>query len=104
MEEHNARVQIFAMSCVIVAGILLEINTMEWLAVVIVFGIVLIAELFNTAIERVADFVEPQHNREIGMIKDLAAGAVFLAAITAAIVGVLIFIPKILDLINISFS
>lgn len=67
----------------------------EMLALVIVIGLVWMAEAFNTAIERIVDFISPSYHREAGIIKDIAAGAVLIAAITAVITGAIIFLPKI---------
>ena len=68
---------------------------MEWIAVTIVIGAVLAAEAVNSSIEALADLVSPEYNEAIKRTKDLAAGAVLLMAIAAAIVGFVIFIPKI---------
>ena len=68
---------------------------MEWIAVTIVIGAVLAVEAVNSSIEALADLVSPEYNEAIKRTKDLAAGAVLLMAIAAAIVGFVIFIPKI---------
>lgn len=78
----------------IAAGFLLDISQMEWIAVVIVIGAVLAAEAVNSALEALADFVSPEYSEAIKRTKDLAAGAVLLMAIAAAIVGGIIFFPK----------
>ena len=70
-------------------------SRMEWIAVTIVIGAVLAAEAVNSSIEALADLVSPEYNEAIKRTKDLAAGAVLLMAIAAAIVGFIIFIPKI---------
>ncbi|MCW3785228.1 diacylglycerol kinase family protein [Plebeiibacterium sediminum] len=97
--EHNARIHFIALFCVVVLGFVFQISIIEWLAIVIVSGIVILSELFNTAMERLADFIEPKHNIKIGLIKDYCAGAVLIAAIVAVVVGCIIFIPKILDVL-----
>jgi diacylglycerol kinase len=61
-------------------------------------GGVITAELFNTAIEKLVDLVSPDYNRQAGFIKDVAAGAVLVSAIIAALVGLFIFIPKLIAL------
>ncbi len=96
-KEHNSRIHFAALLGVVVLGFVLQISINEWLAVIVVSGIVIISELFNTAFERLADFVEPKHNFKIGLIKDYCAGAVLIAAIVAVVVGCIVFIPKILD-------
>lgn len=98
--EHNARIHLVALVFVIGIGVFLKIELLEWVAIVIVSGLVILTELFNTAIERFADFVEPKWNVEIGLIKDYCAGAVLISAIIAVIVGGLVFIPKIVEAIN----
>lgn len=97
--EHNARIHLFATICVLAAGILLKISTFEWFAVIFAIGIVIAFEAINSAIESLADFVSPQQHHLIQKIKDLAAAAVLVSAISAAIVGFLIFIPRIMQLI-----
>jgi diacylglycerol kinase len=93
--EHNARIHLVAMICVIVFGILLKLEPLEWILIVIVVGLVLLSELLNTAIEKLADIVDPKWNVKIGHIKDYSAGAVLISAIISLIVGGLIFIPRI---------
>lgn len=97
-KEHNAWIHCFAAICVLIAGALLGLSRMEWVTVVIVIGAVLAAEAVNSSIEALADLVSPEYNEAIKRTKDLAAGAVLLMAIAAAIVGLIIFIPKIMDL------
>lgn len=97
-KEHNAWIHCFAAVCVVTAGFLLEISKMEWIACVIVIGAVLAAEAVNSAVEALADFVSPEYNEAIKRTKDLAAGAVLLMAIAAAVVGGIIFFPKLIAL------
>ena len=96
--EHNAWLHCIIGACAIVAGLLLNISTMEWIAVVIVSGCVFAAEAINTAIERLSDVVSPEYNDAIKDVKDLSAGAVLFMAIAAAVTGFIIFLPKIIDL------
>lgn len=97
-KEHNAWIHCFATICVIVCGIFFNISRMEWIAVSICIGMVLMAEAFNSAIERLTDIVSPEYNKKAGKVKDLAAGAVLLAAIGAATVGLIIFVPKVMTI------
>lgn len=97
-EEHNARIHLFAAVCVIVAGILLKLSPMEWAAVVFAIGLVFGGEIFNSAIEDLADVVCPERDERIKKVKDLSAAAVLVAAITALVIGLLVFIPKIMAL------
>ena len=96
--EHNAWLHCIICVFAIIAGLLLNISTTEWIAVVIVSGCVFAAEAINTAIERLSDVVCPEYNDAIKDVKDLSAGAVLFMAITAAITGFIIFLPKIIDL------
>ncbi len=98
--EHNARIHIFALICVTGLGIFFRIGLTEWIAITIVAGLVILTELFNTAIERLTDFVEPKWNEKIGVIKDYCAGAVLISATVSLIVGGLIFIPKIIEIVK----
>ncbi|HHT52117.1 MAG: diacylglycerol kinase family protein [Bacteroidales bacterium] len=98
--EHNARIHLVALIAVILLGIMLKIGLVEWIAISIVSGIVFVAELFNSAIEKLADFIEPNRNEKIGLIKDYCAGAVLVAALISVVVGGLIFIPKIIEIIK----
>jgi diacylglycerol kinase len=97
--EHNARIHLGATLSATILGLLLKINTTEWISIVIVIGLVILTELFNSAIERLADLVEPNWNDLIGQVKDYSAGAVLISAIISIIVGGLIFIPKLLKLL-----
>ena len=65
----------------------------EWTVVILCFGVVIAAELFNTAIERLVDLVSPERHPVAGQVKDIAAGAVLVCAVAAAIIGLIIFIP-----------
>lgn len=98
--EHNAWIHLTVALLVIAAGCFFRITTGEWIAVVIVIGLVFMAEAFNSAIEALCDHVTPHYSPTIKRIKDLAAGAVLIAAIAAAIVGLIIFLPKLLILIG----
>ena len=98
-EEHNSRIHAFAAICAVIAGFVFRISAYEWIAVTIVIGMVLSAEAINSSLERTADFVKAERDDRKRDIKDLGAAAVLLTAIAAAIVGLIIFLPKILSLI-----
>ena len=93
-EEHNAWIHLAATITVFFSAWWFRTSAPEKIALVVVVGLVWIAEIFNTAIERLADLVEPGFHPTIKLIKDLAAAAVLLAAIIAVITGAFIFIPK----------
>ena len=95
LEEHNARIHLVAAILVIIAGILLKISNVEWLAIIFSIGLVFALETINSAIENLADFVSPEKNDQIKKVKDLSAGAVLIGAIAALVNGLIIFIPKI---------
>lgn len=96
--ELNMQVHFCVMLLVILCGIVFNISLSEWRLCTILFGIVIGAEIFNTAIETVVDLVMPNINEKAKLAKDLSAGAVLVIAISAAIVGLTIFISKALEL------
>jgi len=75
-------------------GFLMKLSATEWLFQTFAIGLILVAESLNTAIEKMADFIHPEYNKNIGRIKDISAGAAFFAAIFAIIIGLIIYIPK----------
>ncbi|HKM94769.1 MAG TPA: diacylglycerol kinase family protein [Prolixibacteraceae bacterium] len=91
--ELNAKIHLVVAMLVIGAGFLFDVTRFEWLILILLIGMVLVAEGLNTAIEHLADSFTLEKHPEIGKAKDIAAGAVLLAAITAAIIGLLLFIP-----------
>ncbi len=94
--EHSVMVQSFLAVLLIIAGFYFEISHEEWLVQTLAIGLVLGIEGLNTAVEKVADFIHPDYHERIGFIKDIAAGAVFFAALTAIAIGCIIYIPKFL--------
>lgn len=96
-KEPNAWIHCTAVVVVTSLGIYYGISATEWCIVILCFGLVLMAEAFNTAIERLVDLVSPDFHPLAGTIKDVAAGAVLLGAIAVAIAGCIIFIPYIFD-------
>jgi diacylglycerol kinase (ATP) len=92
--EHNAWLHFLATIAVFILAAVVGVTKNELLALVFAIGFVWVAEMFNTCIERLMDFVSLKQDAEIKFIKDLAAGAVLTAAITALAVGAVIFIPK----------
>lgn len=95
-QEHNARIHAVATVAVIIAGILFHVSYSEAATLAVVTGGVWITEMLNTCLERMADIIHPAAHPTIKFIKDLAAGAVLVAAITAVVVALFIFIPKLL--------
>lgn len=74
----------------------LEINIMEWLWIIAAIGIVFMAELFNTALEVLVDMISPNYNPKAGIIKDISAAIVLIAAFMALLTGILILLPKLI--------
>ena len=95
-QEHNARIHTVATLAVIIVGIVFHVSYSEAATLAVVTGGVWIMEMLNTCLERMADVVHPAAHPTIKFIKDLAAGAVLVAAITAVVVALFIFIPKLL--------
>ena len=79
-----------------IVGFLMHITTTEWLFQTLAIGLVMSVEGLNTAVEKIADFIHPNFHERIGFIKDIAAGAVFFAALTAVAIGLIIYVPKFL--------
>ena len=92
-KEHNAWIHCIAIVVVTFAGFYFGITPTEWCIVTICFGLVLAAEGFNTAIERLVDLVSPEYHPIAGDVKDVAAGAVLICAICASIAGCIVFLP-----------
>jgi diacylglycerol kinase len=95
-EEHNARVQLAIAIVVVAAGFVFKISEIEWLAIVFAIGFVLAMEAINSALEGIADFVSPEKHGMIKKIKDLSAAGVLISAITALVIGLIVFLPKVL--------
>ncbi len=91
--EHSVMVQSSLAILLIIAGFYFGITRIEWMFQILVFGLVLAVEGLNTAVEKIADFIHPEYHERIGFIKDIAAGAVFFAAMTAIAVGCIIYFP-----------
>ncbi|RHW33157.1 diacylglycerol kinase family protein [Oceanobacillus profundus] len=92
--ERNFRIHLLATLLTITAGFLFKLTMVEWAIIVLTIGLVLMAEVTNTAIEKLIDYLRPEIHPAAKIIKDVAAGAVLIAAIIAAVIGLLIFLPK----------
>lgn len=93
-KERNMKIHLSMMIIVIICGFVFSIEIFEWIICIILFGLVIALELINTAIEAVVDLCSPTFHPLSKLAKDMAAGAVLIAAISAAIIGLIIFIPK----------
>lgn len=93
--EASLKVQFFIGLIMTIAGFYYHLSATEWIIQILIIALIMSIEGVNTAIEEIADFVHPDHHPKIGLIKDLAAGAVFIFAVAAVIVGCIIYIPKV---------
>jgi diacylglycerol kinase len=98
--EHNARIHLFVLLIVIVAGILFHISMTEWLAILFVSGLVFASECFNTAVEYLSDLITDRQNENIRRAKDVAAAGVLISAGISVATGLIIFVPEIIKLIR----
>lgn len=94
------RLHFLAAAGVTVAGFLFDITRGEWCLLILSMGLVITAEIINTAIETLTNLVSPEWNELAGKTKDLAAGAVLVAAFTAALVGMFVFVPYVLQFLD----
>ncbi|MDP5231603.1 MAG: diacylglycerol kinase family protein [Cellulophaga sp.] len=92
--EASIKVQVFIGLIMTAAGFYFEISHTEWILQIFAIALVIGIEGMNTAVEKVADFIQPKFDPKIGFIKDIAAGAVMIVSIAAVVVGLLIYVPK----------
>ncbi|NSE35199.1 diacylglycerol kinase [Dorea longicatena] len=100
-KERNMKIHCVAMVCVVIVGFVFHITPVEWCICLTLFGLVMALEMVNTAVEAVVDLVTKERRPLAKLAKDAAAGAVLIAAIMAAIAGMIIFIPKLLESLSI---
>ncbi len=94
--EHSIIAQLCIGMIMTVIGFWVELTATEWMFQIFAIGLVIVAEATNTSIEYICDFIHPEHHKKIGFIKDIAAGIPFLAAIFAIIIGLVLYVPKIM--------
>ncbi len=97
-EEHNARIHVLAAVIAIALGFAMKISSNEWILLIGAISLVFICELINTSLEALADFVSPEKHPQIKKVKDLAAASVLISTLSALIVGIILFLPKIINL------
>jgi diacylglycerol kinase len=95
VEEGNMKIHFLMSILVIICGIIFKVTKYEWIILLFAIGLVISAELHNTAIENLVDLVVKERNKTAGEIKDVSASFVLVLSIISAIVGLIIFIPKI---------
>jgi diacylglycerol kinase len=96
ISQQNFRFHFIVACMVVMAGILARLTVIEWCIITITIFLVFAIEVVNTAIEKLVDFVSPGFHEQAGMVKDISAAAVLLTAFGAVIVGIIIFLPRIL--------
>lgn len=96
--QTNAQIHLCITFLVLLFGIYFNLSHLEWILIIFAIALVFSAEAFNTAIEYLTDLVSPEYHPLAGKAKDVAAGAVLLTAIGAALIGILIFLPKICNI------
>lgn len=99
-DEPNMKIHVLMATIVILCAIFLKASLIEWLILLLLIGMVIAGEVLNTALENFVDLVTKEYNPLAGKVKDTAAGFVMVLAILAAIVGLIIFIPKFVLLIE----
>jgi undecaprenol kinase/diacylglycerol kinase (ATP) len=98
--DRNGRIQVLMGTTAIILGFTTSISSFQWLLVLLCIGLVISLEMINSAIERYCDLVTTNFHPGIKIIKDIAAGAVLVASITSLIIGLIIFIPALIELLN----
>ncbi|NQY07262.1 MAG: diacylglycerol kinase family protein [Flavobacteriaceae bacterium] len=98
--EASIKVQFFIALVMTGVGFYFNISNTEWILQLLAIGLVMGIEGVNSAVEEIADFIHPDFHSKIGLIKDIAAGAVFFAATIASIIGLIIYTPKVLILFS----
>ncbi|MBY0432598.1 MAG: diacylglycerol kinase family protein [Cyclobacteriaceae bacterium] len=90
-EQRHLKIHTACALAVMAAGFAVGLSRVEWIVVVIAIALVFVAELINSSIEELVNLVSPEHRPLAGKVKDIAAGAVLVAAIAAVVLGVLVF-------------
>jgi diacylglycerol kinase len=98
--QHNAWLHVVATAAVLLLGFSLSISGIEWCCLIVCLTVVWTAEAFNTALESLTDLITPEFHPLAGIAKDVAAGAVLIAAVGTAMVGALVFVPHVWLLLN----
>jgi diacylglycerol kinase len=99
-EEHNSRIHLFFTGIVVVFMLLFRFTLIEYGMLAIAIGLVFAAELFNSAIENIADHISPEKNERIKKVKDLSAAAVLVCALTSVAIGCVVILPKVIGYIK----
>lgn len=92
--EASIQIQFFIALFMTFVGFYMQLSSLEWVMQLLAIGLLLVAEASNTAIEKLSDYIEPNFDKRIGFIKDIAAGGPAIAAVIAIIIGLIIYVPK----------
>ncbi len=95
ISEGSIKIQTFIALVVTLAGFYYNISATEWMLQLLAIGLVMGVEGVNTAIEKLSDYVQPEYDERIGKLKDMSAGAVMITSVMAAIIGFIIYLPKV---------
>lgn len=98
--ERNFRIEIIFAIMVVIASFILNVSLIEWAILVLVIGMVIALEMVNTAIERCVDLVTKDYKELAKVAKDVAAGAVFVMSLFSVVIGIIIFLPKLITLLG----
>lgn len=93
--EASIKIQVFIALFMTGLGFYFDISNTEWILQIFAIAIVLGIEGMNTAVEKLSDYIQPEYDPKIGFIKDISAGAVMLVSIASALIGLIIYLPKI---------
>jgi len=99
-QQHNFMGMLISALFVILLGFILNISYFEWLILILIMSLVLSLEALNTSLEKTLDYLEPRFSDKIKMLKDLMAGGVAIVIFTSIIIGLMIFLPKIISLLK----
>lgn len=97
--EKNIKIELIFAILAILASIVLKLNSVEWSIIILVIFLVLFAECINTSLETIVDMYTEEYNEKAKIAKDIAAGAVTLVSLLSVIIGIVIFLPKILEIL-----
>lgn len=98
--ENNFKREIIIGIIVVIFSVLLKISIIEWVIVILLINFVLVCELINTALEKAVDLYTNEFNETAKIVKDVAGASVFVMSIFSAVIGVIIFLPKVINLIS----
>ena len=99
-QQHNFMGMLISALFVILLGFILNISYFEWLILILIMSLVLSLETLNTSLEKTLDYLEPRFSDKIRILKDLMAGGVAIVIFTSIIIGLMIFLPKIISLLK----